>query len=63
MMTASAAHMKAMYRVMVYAVNTPKRSVLLNPNAKWNGNPSVEFEIMGNETECQERSVSGYATF
>ena len=45
MMTASAGHMKSMYHVMVYAVNTPNCGVLLKPNAKWNGDPSFEFEI------------------
>jgi hypothetical protein len=43
--------------------------VLLKPNAKWNGDPSFEFEITwkansdyGKDPE-RHQSVSGYATF
>jgi hypothetical protein len=69
MMTASAAHKKAMYCAMIYAVNTPNHGVLLKPNAKWNADPNFEFEITGKADSDygkdleQHRSVSGYATF
>jgi hypothetical protein len=69
MMTASAAHKKAMYCAMIYAVNTPNHGVLLKPNAKWNADPNFEFEITGKadldygKDLEQHRSVSGYATF
>jgi hypothetical protein len=70
MMTASAAHMKAMYHVMIYAVNTPNHGVLWKPNAKWNGDPNFEFEITGKANSDYgkdppewHRSVSGYTTF
>jgi hypothetical protein len=60
--------MKAMYHAMIYAVNTPNHGVLLKPNAKWNGNPSFEFEITGKadldygKDPEWHQSVSGYAT-
>ena len=52
-----------------YEGNVPNRGVLLKPNAKWNGDPSFEFEITvkvnsdyGKDPEWHQ-SVSGYATF
>jgi hypothetical protein len=67
MMTASAAHMKAMYHAMIYAVNTPNHGLLLKPNAKLNGDPSFKFEIMGKADSDygkdpeQHQSVSGFS--
>ena len=69
MKAATLAHMKAMKRVMSYIIATPERGLLLEPNAKWDGNPEFEFEVSGQSDSdyakdpMTRRSVSGYATF
>lgn len=66
---ATEAHMAAMHRAMKYCLGTPKRGLLLKPNATWNGKPDFEFEIQGysdsdyaKDLETR-RSISGYAVF
>jgi hypothetical protein len=40
-------HMKAMYRVMAYCVNTSKRGIKIKPNERWDGSPDFKFTIGG----------------
>lgn len=47
MKMAAGAHIRAMYQVMQYCVNTPKHGLLLKPKGKWNGAKDKEFEVMG----------------
>ena len=69
MSAATLAHMKAMTRVMKYVVSTPERGLLLKPNAKWDGSPEFEFEILGQsdsdfaKDQTTRKSVSGYVTY
>jgi len=69
MMEASQAHVKAMYRAMVYCVTTPNQGLFLKPKGVWNGDPNYEFEITGYADSDyakdpeKKRSVSGYSTF
>ena len=66
---ASAAHLKAMYRVMKYCVNTKNRGFKLQPARTWNGMKGFRFRIAGmadsNYATCPitRRSVSGYSVF
>ena len=63
------AHMKAMTRVMKYVVSTPERGLVLKPNAKWDGSPEFEFEILGQsdsdfvKDQATRKSVSGYVIY
>lgn len=67
--TASWNHINAMYRVMRYMLDTPKRGLLLKPTGTWNGDPNYEFTILGRsdadwaKDPDTRRSVSGYKTF
>jgi Reverse transcriptase (RNA-dependent DNA polymerase) len=61
-------HIKAMHRVMKYCVDTPKRGLLLKPDAKWNGDPAFEFTIGGRadsdfSKDPSTRSITGYNAF
>ena len=54
---------------MKYVVSTPERGLLLKPNAKWDGSPEFEFEILGQsdsdfaKDQTTRKSVSGYVTY
>ena len=62
-------HVKAMKRAMAYALSTPKRGLVLKPNAKWDGDCDFEFVIGGISdsnfaTDPDTRkSVAGWAVF
>jgi hypothetical protein len=62
-------HIQAMHRTMSYLVQSPNRGLLLKPNAKWDGNKELEFEILGRSDSNyakdpgNRRSVSGCYTF
>ena len=66
---ASAAHYKAMHRVMKYCVDTANRGFKLQPARTWDGSKSFKFRITGladsNYATCPvtRRSVSGYGVF
>jgi hypothetical protein len=57
-----------MHRVMKYCADTPKRGLLLKPDAKWNGDPAFEFTIGGRSDsdfskDPSTHSVTGYNAF
>jgi hypothetical protein len=62
-------HLKAMLRVLHYVVATRDRGLILQPDAKWDGNPNFKFRISGEADGNYaghiegRRSVSGYAVF
>jgi hypothetical protein len=69
MKMASEAHLKAMYRLMKYCVETPERGLFLRPTREWDGNPEFEFVILGRSDSnyatdtSNRRSTSGYSVF
>jgi hypothetical protein len=68
MTRATAAHLKAMYRVMAYCVGTGDRGFTVKPNRKWNGKPDFLFDLSGKSDsdyakDESAKSVSGYSTF
>lgn len=69
MTKATAAHLKAMYRVMAYCVGTGNRGFTVKPNhKKWNGSPNFWFDLRGKSDsdyakDESAKSVSGYSTF
>jgi hypothetical protein len=65
---ATVAHLKAMYRVMVFCVGTKERGLTLKPNCKWDGNADFLFQLKGKSDsdyakDESAKSVSGWATF
>ena len=69
MMAANPNHLKAMYRVMKYCVDTPERGWFLKPKGVWDGTKNFKFIISGESDSDfakdpqKRRSVSGWATF
>ena len=66
----SESHIKAMYRVLEYCKETPKRGCTFKPKRKWDGKyRSFKFRIHGladsDYAKCptNRRSVSGYSAF
>ena len=63
------AHLKAMYRLMQYCVNTENRGRVLKPTRSWDGQKEFKFRIRGRSDSDYakdpetRRSVTGYAVF
>ena len=62
-------HMKAMKRVMKYAVDTPNRGWRISPERRWRTGDNIKFKIRGcpdaSYAPCRvtRKSVTGYAVF
>ena len=66
---ANAVHVKAMHRLFRFLLLTKERGLVLQPDAKWDGNPEFLFDIMGiSDTNYAahvdgRKSVSGWSVF